>query len=198
MPFPTVTVTEGQGKTVNTLPNAGQAGSSESLSVVLSTQQEVILSAIAKDGADGSGITPPTGGSGIRGWLSGCFDKLSQILTKLNGSVAVTGTFWQATQPVSAASLPLPTGAANWVATQADVTTSAASPIIAARAGRRAVVVTQLGTTDVWLGPDNTVSPTTGALLKGVAGAAKTIPWTGAVYAVTASSTQRVSVEEIY
>ena len=27
------------------------------------------------------------------------------------GSVAVTGTFWQATQPISAASLPLPTGA---------------------------------------------------------------------------------------
>ena len=28
-------------------------------------------------------------------------------------SVAVTGTFWQATQPVSAASLPLPSGAAT-------------------------------------------------------------------------------------
>lgn len=31
----------------------------------------------------------------------------------ITGSVAVTGTFWQATQPVSAASLPLPTGAAT-------------------------------------------------------------------------------------
>lgn len=30
-----------------------------------------------------------------------------------NSSVAVTGTFWQATQPVSAASLPLPSGAAT-------------------------------------------------------------------------------------
>lgn len=30
-----------------------------------------------------------------------------------NASLAVTGTFWQATQPVSAASLPLPTGAAT-------------------------------------------------------------------------------------
>jgi hypothetical protein len=29
-----------------------------------------------------------------------------------NASLAVTGTFWQATQPISAASLPLPTGAA--------------------------------------------------------------------------------------
>lgn len=33
--------------------------------------------------------------------------------TTITGSVAVTGTFWQATQPVSAASLPLPTGAAT-------------------------------------------------------------------------------------
>ena len=30
-----------------------------------------------------------------------------------NASVAVTGTFWQATQPISAASLPLPSGAAT-------------------------------------------------------------------------------------
>lgn len=74
---------------------------------------------------DGTDITSPTampaGGSGIRGWLSA-------IWTKLNGSIAVTGTFWQATQPVSgtvtanagtgtfavsAASLPLPSGAAQ-------------------------------------------------------------------------------------
>lgn len=31
----------------------------------------------------------------------------------VDGTVAVTGTFWQATQPVSAASLPLPSGAAT-------------------------------------------------------------------------------------
>jgi hypothetical protein len=31
----------------------------------------------------------------------------------ISGSVAVTGTFWQATQPISAAALPLPTGAAT-------------------------------------------------------------------------------------
>lgn len=31
----------------------------------------------------------------------------------VTGSVAVTGTFWQATQPISAASLPLPSGAAT-------------------------------------------------------------------------------------
>lgn len=31
----------------------------------------------------------------------------------ITGSVGVTGTFWQATQPISAAALPLPTGAAT-------------------------------------------------------------------------------------
>lgn len=31
----------------------------------------------------------------------------------ISGSVAVTGTFWQATQPVSATALPLPSGAAT-------------------------------------------------------------------------------------
>lgn len=49
---------------------------------------------------DGTDITTPfampTGGLGIRGWLSA-------IWTKLNGSLAVTGTFFQATQPVSLA-----------------------------------------------------------------------------------------------
>ena len=37
----------------------------------------------------------------------------SDNVTIANSSLAVTGTFWQATQPVSAASLPLPTGAAT-------------------------------------------------------------------------------------
>lgn len=52
-------------------------------------------SGAAQDGTDISSPTAmPTGGVGIRGWLSA-------IWTKLNGSLAVTGTFWQSTQPVS-------------------------------------------------------------------------------------------------
>jgi hypothetical protein len=69
----------------------------------------------AQDGTDATGVSPPAGASGIRGWLS-------SIWNKLNTSIAVTGTFWQAiqpvsgtfwqaTQPISAASLPLPAGA---------------------------------------------------------------------------------------
>lgn len=38
---------------------------------------------------------------------------LSTIATLLGNSLAVTGTFFQATQPISAASLPLPSGAAT-------------------------------------------------------------------------------------
>jgi hypothetical protein len=86
---------------------------------------------------DGTDITSPTampaGGVGIRGWLSA-------IWTKLNNSLAVTGTFWQAIQPVSgtvtanagtgtlavsAATLPLPAGAAQ---DGTDITSPTAMP----------------------------------------------------------------------
>lgn len=50
----------------------------------------------------------------------------------ITGSVAVTGTFWQATQPVSAASLPLPSGAAT------EATLSAASAKLPASLGPKA------------------------------------------------------------
>src|SRR5271154_1704016 len=115
MPFPTIPVTPGAGQVINTLPNAGQATSANSLSVVVASDQSTLPisaaalplpSGAAQDGTDGTGITAPTGAVGIRGWLSG-------IYSKLTGSIAVTGTFWQATQPISAASLPLPSGAAQ-------------------------------------------------------------------------------------
>lgn len=43
------------------------------------------------------------------------WDSVNHIIkvTIQNATIAVTGTFWQATQPVSAASLPLPSGAAT-------------------------------------------------------------------------------------
>lgn len=39
--------------------------------------------------------------------------ELASILSKLNSSIAVTGSFWQTTQPISASSLPLPSGAST-------------------------------------------------------------------------------------
>lgn len=47
------------------------------------------------------GTTPPTvlgAGTGVRGWLRSIYEKLT-------GTLTVTGTFWQATQPVSLATL---------------------------------------------------------------------------------------------
>lgn len=49
----------------------------------------------SQDGTDNSGVSQPSGGVGIRGWLSAIYNVLK------NGSLAVTGTFFQATQPVS-------------------------------------------------------------------------------------------------
>lgn len=48
----------------------------------------------AQDGTDGTGITAPTGGLGIRGWLSGVYKALSNPLTvNMNGAqVTVTPT----------------------------------------------------------------------------------------------------------
>lgn len=61
-------------------PN-GQTTKANSTPVVLPTEQETILSAIAKDGTD---ITSPTampaGGIGIRGWLSAIWTKLNGVL----------------------------------------------------------------------------------------------------------------------
>jgi len=92
-------------------------------------------------GVDGTGITQPTGGSGIRGWLSGIYKAITGTLTiggtvsvsgtvpvsgtfyqatqpvsgtvSVSGTVPVSGTFYPATQPISATALPLPTGAAT-------------------------------------------------------------------------------------
>ena len=71
------------------------------------------------DGIDITFPSPlmPSGGSGIRGWLSA-------IWTKLNSSLAVTGTFFQAVQPVQNAA-----GVANWGQALAVVAASTATVV---------------------------------------------------------------------
>ncbi|MGQ0446145.1 MAG: hypothetical protein ACT4O2_13725 [Beijerinckiaceae bacterium] len=133
---------------IHTLPSSNAAGTSDTVALPVQgvsggvplpvsgtfwqTTQPVSASALplpsgaAQDGTDASGVTPPSGGSGIRGWLSGIYIKLNGTLagtSATNGPpiqgmtggvpVPVSGTFWQATQPVSTASLPLPSGAAQ-------------------------------------------------------------------------------------
>lgn len=82
------------------IPSLGQALAAGSVPIVLTAAQQTALTPPSNTGyaLDGTDITTPTampvGGVGIRGWLSA-------IWTKLNSSISVTGTFWQATQPVS-------------------------------------------------------------------------------------------------
>jgi hypothetical protein len=56
MPFPTANVTEGSGKTINTLPNAGQATMANSLGVAVASDQSAIPVTSLSSGA----ITNPT------------------------------------------------------------------------------------------------------------------------------------------
>lgn len=87
-------------------PN-GQAVKASSAPTVLATEQETILSAIAKDGTDITSPTAmPTGGVGIRGWLSAIWTKLNGTVTVSNGQTQpLTDTQLRATAvPVSEAS----------------------------------------------------------------------------------------------
>ncbi len=117
------------------LPVQGMTGG---VPVPVSAASLPLPSGAAQDGTDGTGITPPTGAVGIRGWLSGIFNKL-------NTSIIVTGTFWQTTQPVSTASLPLPTGAAT-SALQTTINTTLGSPMQASGSSVTANAGTNLNT----------------------------------------------------
>ena len=123
----------------------------------------------AQDGTDGTGITPPTGATGIRGWLSGIYSKVS-------GSIAVTGTFWQTTQPVSAASLPLPSGAAT-SALQTTINTTLGSPMQASGGSVTANAGTNLNTST--LAKESGGNLATVATAQGVSGTGITEPTGG-------------------
>lgn len=73
---------------------------------------------------------------------------------------------------------------------------TASTQIVAARAGRGSVKITNLGTTDVYIGVSG-VTSTTGDLLPGTKGASITIPTNAAVFGV-AGTAQSVSVMEVY
>lgn len=74
---------------------------------------------------------------------------------------------------------------------------STATLIAAARDPRGAVTIVNHGTTDVFLGPSG-VTAGTGVKLKGIDGAAITLPTKAAIYGAAASGTQTVSYVETY
>jgi len=71
---------------------------------------------------------------------------LAAVLTKLNASVAVTGTFFQATQPISAAALPLPAGASTETTLAAILAKLVAAPATAANQATEIAALATIGT----------------------------------------------------
>ena len=74
---------------------------------------------------------------------------------------------------------------------------STATLIVAQNTGRKAVVITNLGTTAVYIGSSSSVTTSNGQLLPGVVGASISIPQTGPVWGIAASSTEAVSFMDI-
>lgn len=87
------------------------------------------------------------------------------------------------------------TGGSTVAAGQVSVGTSS-TQIVGVRAGRKYVIITQLGTNDVYLGPTG-VTTGTGDLLVGAKGSKTVVATDAAVYGV-AGSTQSVSYLEVY
>lgn len=80
------------------------------------TDLSSVAGATVKTGAGTSAgtlrVTLPTDGTGVVGLIAGSA-VIGHVIVDTAPTTAVTGTFWQTTQPVSAATLPLPAGAAT-------------------------------------------------------------------------------------
>lgn len=87
-------------------------------------------------------------------------------------------------------------GNANMAAGQITVGT-AATLIVPARAGRNSVTITNMGTTQFFLGNSN-VTTANGFPVPGAVGASMTIPTSAAVYGIVGASTQAVGYLETY
>jgi hypothetical protein len=76
--------------------------------------------------------------------------------------------------------------------------TGTATKIVAANAARSGLIITNLGTTDVWLIENSSGTTSTGDLLVGTKGATKAFTTTGAVYGITSGASQTVSFLETF
>lgn len=86
-------------------------------------------------------------------------------------------------------------GSNSFATAQVSVATSA-TQIVAARANRGSVKITNLGTNDVYIGVAG-VTTTTGDLLPGTKGASIVVPTNAAVFGIAAAA-QNVSVMEVF
>lgn len=85
---------------------------------------------------------------------------------------------------------------ADTLATGQITVTTTATQIVSANTDRRALLIVNHGTTDVYIGTSS-VATSDGVLLKGTAGANITVPGTMAVFGIVSSGTQAVSFIEI-
>lgn len=74
--------------------------------------------------------------------------------------------------------------------------TGTATQVVAANNSRSGIALTNLGTTDVFYGENNTVTTSNGDILIGTKGAVKAFATTGAVWAVTSGASQTITVLE--
>ncbi len=74
--------------------------------------------------------------------------------------------------------------------------TGTATQIIAANSSRSGLLLTNFGTTDVYFGPDNTVTTSNGQLLTGTKGTAVGFSTTGTVWGITSGASQTIGVLE--
>lgn len=87
--------------------------------------------------------------------------------------------------------------AALWQATQVSVT-AAGVQILPDRVGRKAVVLINHGTTDVWIGTSSDVTSTTGILLNGTKGTTLRLENIQTAVYGAATASQTISVVEEY
>lgn len=71
-----------------------------------------------------------------------------------------------------------------------------ATQIAAINSSRSGVLLVNFGTTDVFIGPDNTVTTSNGQLLAGTKGTAIGFATTGTIYGITSGASQNIGVLE--
>lgn len=69
----------------------------------------------------------------------------------------------------------------------------AATLIVTANASNSGIQITNLGTTDVWLGENSSITTSTGHLLAGSKGSSVSFSTTGNIYGITSGASQSVS-----
>jgi hypothetical protein len=74
--------------------------------------------------------------------------------------------------------------------------TGTATQLVAVNSARSGLLLVNFGSTDVYIGPDNTVTTSNGQLLAGTKGTAIGFATTGTVYAITGGGTQTIGILE--